>query len=990
MSQSFKRTLAAAALLHAAILVGPVSGSRGYSRPNPFQSISAKPGSDESSKDGADSGLAPISNAPLASEYTLKESRRSLVAQAKDDMDSGSFNAGRFMIQSEYLDALGQGRFFDPDKAEAAYSELLAKQDSLIADGESVIDAAKKSIEDIEPVKSDDSRISSALIDNSASEAQITKLLFSLAHDSAPKIAKNLYLSKSLDPLDAVEDKDKTHAYWTYGWTSVDIRSGKRLEGKPHHGTVYDLVLDYAGSHDIDLFGTKRKIAGAALALGAGALILSARKRKEDEDRTQGSSEMMDPAAIEKMKKALGERALEDLWIGKLQMGHFLIDECHIGSLEDGKPFDKEEAKRIYGERLSSLKRLLDRGVPLVKAIPKVLRWNHYWLFSSEISDPLLNRCGNCRANSLLVASLAYDAGIKSVRLVSYKGHLTAMVCHEGQDRDLVSGSKLVEGGTVFSPEDLVHDYHRHGSISFPISDARFPAPWILFGFFGIGAFMPWEPKALRSIYHKAPVLFNAIDLVSKALLIPALVAACFSGSRGCIAGRIRPDADAQSLGSAAPSGPEIAQGMAGSDSRHGHEEAMIKRELTPREELSRIIERMDDLVSSLDGTGSRPASIDCNGPDKKAKSPLSGITFDIDTSAEGASKKESADDAPYGYYRDSLRGNLESLQRAMSETESLQARGKLDDSLSVIAYGQLALYHDISIEQMRKLGYHEMAKEAAIRRSDARSKGSHIIRHWGRHEREAFWKAHRDIVPKYHSPSYWSPHGAYLMHLGKEGEDLVLDPDTLDGHHLALLRLLADTRTSERAVKAFTSLSYQNRYDLATSFRNDFRLVTRTDGTDEEFCRAFIATFYSMNIMTGPFSYTLSSIRRIISQNNLPAGYEAPMMADRAWEVWNHSGSATESSLRYVEVGRIDKDNDCHARNDFADSMASWADSAEGLFGWRSYKSDPGDRGSADLPPAKILSLYNLLRIPYDCDRSWKPMTIWDQTYRDTMMLAK
>jgi hypothetical protein len=157
-----------------------------------------------------------------------------------------------------------------------------------------------------------------------------------------------------------------------------------------------------------------------------------------------------------------------------LALGEFLLRANAIDAEEEGSPFDLNQAKRLFIERVTWLKSELATTNPAT-AISKVFADLAYTgVPGGRLSDVLLNRSGSCEPLSHLLVAALHDVGLGSRAFLRYYGGKSAGVSHlaplladltaEGrlvQVRDLVSGQESAPSGAYFPAADLIDVYAR-------------------------------------------------------------------------------------------------------------------------------------------------------------------------------------------------------------------------------------------------------------------------------------------------------------------------------------------------------------------------------------------------------------------------------------------------------------------------------------------------------------------------------------------------
>jgi hypothetical protein len=176
------------------------------------------------------------------------------------------------------------------------------------------------------------------------------------------------------------------------------------------------------------------------------------------------------PMAAQRARRDLVRHARELRTRGDLRLGAFFLAANAIDAAEEGATFDLDRASVLYQERLGDLTRALKRRLP-EDAVPTVFGDLAYaGLPGGRMGDTLVTGSGSCEPLSHLVVATLYDAGHHEVRFRYYGGpssgvtHLAPVLPSKDGERDLVTGTLSLNGGTSFGADEIIDAYARaHG-----------------------------------------------------------------------------------------------------------------------------------------------------------------------------------------------------------------------------------------------------------------------------------------------------------------------------------------------------------------------------------------------------------------------------------------------------------------------------------------------------------------------------------------------
>ncbi|MCI0503800.1 hypothetical protein L0Y65_03750 [Candidatus Micrarchaeota archaeon] len=937
-----QKYLVSAALLHAAgISAGALRHPLGHEASLLLETCSGK------TADGA------LSVKPGA--RSVQFARETLVSEALKKSDGGALDAGRFLISSECIDALAEGKPAYPIRAQEAYSGYKDSFGISLAEGNDVLKAAATAGLGMPLVRSSDARISDALLDSVGSEGQKAMLLFSVVHDSGATGGGDVWLSRPAG------DAGNARAIYRSGGDKFDLVSGDKAP-EAHDGKPDDIVRDYASRHGIEPGGGFGSGWAFPLALGLFGLALAAVPSKT---REAGSLEKRD---MSQKRIALKHKAFCDLEAGTFRLGEFLINANLIDAQEDGRTFDADDAMARYNALLDSLRKEIGRDLNVPKAVPEVLGRMNYRLSKRTISDALFAGGGNCEALSQLVAALAYDAGKKDVMLVSYSTHLAPVIYHRFVMRDLVSGMEKCAGGRTFSAAGLVEIYRVHGGgFDYPPCRDKFPGSMFPFWIGGIGRYRNTRINMSEvDLWNKTIADSIALSLVIAGMAfhphIPLKAQAALPHIRiqqaPSVVGRVDSPEDI------------IMRGVYGTGFVSGiiSPKAMMGIQFASRGYTWDGALRGDNWDGYSWAYAGDKAVLDCGAGKEARKKQADIIPIEVEEIRAEEKKPESRE--------------LEAVQlvaEAAENVSKLTGRKELTDYGRAELYGMIAEMNGFLAQKLGELGKPHAAGSADRRRKTAEEGGRRALSRWHLDERRLaeFWKKHFEWTeaPRANSLS-WRSGGTHMLALGGMGEDMFFN--SVKAVPYMLIPLLLAEKTNPKAREHFMRMGYNERYQLVRNLPNGVEL--KMEGDVAEVCRAFMAYNKLQGTWTGTFPQVIGAVRKELAARGLDSGWEAPFVSRISWQVWMKSASANPTNLLWVERGVITEDNDCRARSAYEKGLSGWADGSPSMSGWRQAEGQSYFFSNTYLDEYRedyrvtVKQLDDLLSTPYDCDPDWKP----------------
>ncbi len=157
-----------------------------------------------------------------------------------------------------------------------------------------------------------------------------------------------------------------------------------------------------------------------------------------------------------------------------LALGDFLLRANAIDAEEEGTAFDLSSARRLFVERIASLKRELAKANPANAVSTVFADLSYTGVPGGRLADVLQSRSGSCEPLSHLLVATLHDAGLGSRAFLRYYGgksagvsHLAPLLAELSPDgrvirvRDLVTAQEAPPSGAFFPAADLVEVYAR-------------------------------------------------------------------------------------------------------------------------------------------------------------------------------------------------------------------------------------------------------------------------------------------------------------------------------------------------------------------------------------------------------------------------------------------------------------------------------------------------------------------------------------------------
>jgi hypothetical protein len=924
------RYLASAALLHAAgISAAALRHPLGHEASLLLETCSGK------TADGA------LSRMP--EKRSAQSAREALVSDALKKSSDGEFEAGRFLISSECIDSLAEGKPAYPIRTLDAYSGYIDKFDSSLAEGNDVLKAAATAGLKMPLVRSSDARMSDALLDSVGSQGQKALLLFSIIHDSGAAGSDDAWLS-----YQGGNSGDARAIYRSDG-DKFDLVSGEKAP-EAHEGKPEDIIREYAARHGIEPregFDSRWAFPLALGLLGIASAAVPSKKREED---------TLDKRDMSHERIGLRQRAFRDIEKGTFRLGEFLINANRIDAEEHGRTFDAEKAMASYDALLDSLRNGIDGGSSLPRAVPEALGRMRYRLSKRTLSDALFAGGGNCEALSQLVAALAYDAGEKDVMLVSYSTHLAPVIFNRFAMRDLVTGMERCPGGKAFSAESLIARYLVHGGgFDYPLCKDRFPGMMFPFWIRGIGR------------YRNTPIDMSEVDLSVKMIADSVALSLVILGLG------FPPHMPLKAQAAL----PRIQTQQASGE--YWNPEDRIMQEVYGTRNVSGIISqkaarglRFASRGYNWDGYSwayaDDKAILDCGSREKAEQKQAEDIPVEVEETRDAGGKPESKE-----------LENVQLVAEAVDDLSKLTGRKELTDYGRAELYGMIAEMNGYLALKLRELGKPHAADSADERRKTAEEGGRMALSLWYLDERRGaeFWKKHFEWAEALRARNLsWQSGGTHMLALGGMGEDMFFNSVKMVPY--MLIPLLLTEKTNPKAREQFARMGYNERYQLVRNLPNGLDMRMRGNGA--EVCRAYMAYNMLRYTLIGTFPQVIGAVRKELAARGLDSGWEAPFVSRISWQVWMKSASANPTNLLWVERGVITKDNDCKARTAYEKGLSEWADGSPWMGGWRQAAGQSDFFSNTYIDEYRedyrvtVKQLDSLLSTPYDCDPDWKP----------------